>query len=88
MFNRYVNLPIKESFFLFGARGTGKSTLLNNAFAPSSCALIDLLLPEVEQAYSLDPSRLRSFVHALPAEIAIVIIDEIQKVPALLDVVH
>lgn len=88
MLHRIINLPKSRSFFLFGARGTGKSTLLRGHFDAAECLWIDLLAPETEQALALEPSRLKAQVAALPKRIKYVVIDEVQKVPALLDVVH
>ncbi len=88
MFHRNINIPISRSFFLFGARGTGKSTLLRELFPKELALWIDLLDPVVEEAFAIDPGRLRRQVLALPASISHVVIDEIQKAPPLLDVVH
>lgn len=86
MFQRIINLPEKQHFFLFGARGTGKSTLLR-ALYPNAI-LIDLLSAAQEDAFLRDPDRLERQVAALGPESTHVVIDEIQKVPKLLDVVH
>jgi predicted AAA+ superfamily ATPase len=75
----------QQSFFLFGPRGTGKSTWLKHRHPEAH--LIDLLDPEVFRAYSARPERLREVV-AAQARGTTVIIDEIQKLPQLLDVVH
>ncbi len=74
-----------QSYFLFGPRGTGKSTWLHR-YLPSA-TFIDLLSPEVFRVYSARPERLKEVVAALPVGSTIVI-DEIQKLPGLLDVVH
>lgn len=85
MFNRMLEgrLP-DESFFLFGPRQVGKSTLLGKIQTIFS---VDLLDPAVQQAYSKDPDLL---VRQLSAkeEKGMVLIDEIQRVPKLLDVIH
>ncbi|MFH1259609.1 MAG: AAA family ATPase [Elusimicrobiota bacterium] len=81
---RIFNLP-KESFFLFGPRGTGKSTLLRQAYPQA--LWIDLLEPEVFRSYSARPERLREAVLADPDQ-KTVVIDEIQRSPELLSVVH
>lgn len=73
-----------QSFFLFGPRGTGKSTWLKARYPTAE--LIDLLAPEVFRAYSARPERLRERVAG--SEKKTIIIDEVQKVPELLDVVH
>jgi predicted AAA+ superfamily ATPase len=72
---------------LLGARGTGKSTLLRERFANRPTLWVDLLDPETEHRFSLEPATLRELTAATPAA-EWVVIDEIQKVPALLDVVH
>ncbi len=88
MFSRLRHFPHKHSFFLFGPRGTGKSTLLKKRFAPHQSLWLDLLDSQVEDRFSRNPSDLYAIVKALPKEILYVIIDEIQKVPKLLDEVH
>lgn len=74
----------RQSFFLFGPRGTGKSTWLKTHYRHAE--LIDLLAPEVFRKYSARPERLRELV--LGAKSKTIIIDEVQKIPELLDVVH
>jgi predicted AAA+ superfamily ATPase len=88
MFSRLRKFSQKHSFFLFGPRGTGKSTLLAKRFDPKFTAWFDLLDSKIEEQFSRDPSELYAIVKALPNEITHVIIDEIQKVPKLLDEVH
>ena len=75
----------EDSLFLWGARQTGKSTLLNTLFP--NAVYYDLLKADVFSELKFNPSLLRQRVEALPPE-AIVIIDEVQKIPALLDEVH
>jgi predicted AAA+ superfamily ATPase len=84
---RSLKLPLNKSFFLFGARNTGKSTLLKQTFSKESVLWIDLLNPDEEERYSMNPSNLSAEVLAADS-IKYVIIDEIQKIPKLLDVVH
>jgi uncharacterized protein len=73
------------SFFLFGPRGTGKSTWLR---ALKGQALwIDMLDPETLRLFQARPERLEERIAAQPL-VTDVVIDEVQKVPALLDVVH
>lgn len=81
---RFLRGP-SGSFFLFGPRGTGKSTWLREAHPRA--IWIDLLDPEAQRIYQARPERLRELVAGRP-ELADVVIDEVQKVPALLDVVH
>lgn len=77
--------PPKGSFFLFGPRGTGKSTWLKKYYA--NALWIDMLDPESFRNYSARPERLKELALGNPDKKEIVI-DEIQKVPELLDVVH
>ena len=77
--------PPDKSFFLFGPRGTGKSTLVKRAF--KDALYLDLLDPEVFRVYSANPERLRERLLAAP-DVATVVIDEIQKIPQLLGLVH
>ena len=88
MFPRLRHFSFNRSFFLFGPRGTGKSTLLKHRFNQKECLWLDLLDSSLEDRFFRNPSELYSIVKALPAEIKYVILDEIQKVPKLLDEVH
>lgn len=81
---RFLQAPA-GSFFLFGPRGTGKSTWLNATF-PAALKL-DLLDPESQRLYQARPERLLELVAGHP-DAGDVVIDEIQKVPVLLDVIH
>ncbi len=83
LLSRFFRKP-RQSFFLFGPRGTGKSTWLKQHF--SDAVVIDLLAPEVFRRFAAHPERLRDIVTG--AEGKIIIIDEVQKIPELLDVVH
>lgn len=86
--DRALSLPDDYSFFLFGARGTGKSTLLENTYEPSASIYINLLDPREEFRFSKHPEELQQVVMAADKNIRYIIIDEIQKIPKLLDVVH
>jgi uncharacterized protein len=88
MFQRQVNLPKIRSFFLFGARGTGKSTLLRNQFPPEICHTVNLLDLKTDARLSRNPEFFEREILALPESITHVVVDEIQKVPKLLDSVH
>jgi predicted AAA+ superfamily ATPase len=81
---RYFQPP-KESFFLFGPRGTGKTTLLKNQFPDA--LWVDLLEPDMFRKYSAFPEQLRDLIDANPGK-TVLIIDEIQKIPELLPLVH
>lgn len=88
MFNRLIKLQKNSSFFLFGARRTGKTFLLKEHFKPPKAAYFDLLSPEVNETFSLRPQALLEQLAVLGNETEWIVIDEIQKVPKLLDVVH
>lgn len=77
--------PPKESFFLFGPRGTGKSTWLGAIM--KGALWIDLLEPDIFRSYSARPERLRELVLANKHK-RMIVVDEIQKAPDLLSVVH
>ena len=74
-----------DSLFLWGSRQTGKSTLLRMLFP--NARYYDLLKSDLRMALQLHPSLLREECMMLD-EGELVIIDEVQKVPALLDEVH
>ncbi len=75
----------KESLFLWGARQTGKSTLLKSLFPEA--IWFDLLKSDVFIRYQNSPSQFREAILATPSN-NLVIVDEIQKIPALLDEIH
>lgn len=87
MIDRILSLSdIKDdSMFLWGPRQTGKSTLLKQLFP--NVPYYDLLKSNVYTLYKLNPSLLREECMMLE-EGSVVIIDEVQKIPALLDEVH
>lgn len=84
MYSRTLALP-DHSFFLFGPRSTGKSTWLRKVLPDAKW--FDLLRNDVFLSLSRDPARLRQEVLALEPDRWIVI-DEIQRIPALLTEVH
>lgn len=77
--------PPKQSYFLFGPRGTGKSTWLRAEYPKA--LWIDLLNLDVLRFYLAAPERLRETVGALPDD-SVIIIDEVQKAPDILSEVH
>ncbi|HZF09248.1 MAG TPA: AAA family ATPase, partial [Thermoanaerobaculia bacterium] len=84
MLGRFFQDPLTH-YFLFGPRGTGKSTWLHAKYPDA--LWIDLLSPEAQRQYAARPERLRELVLG-NADREVVVVDEVQKVPALLDVVH
>ncbi len=87
MYKRIFDIENKldEGMFLFGARQTGKSTLLKEHF--KGAIYFDLLNPRVRTAFKRNPNSLWEALQDKPSG-TLVIVDEIQKVPELLDVVH
>ena len=89
MFERKLVLPEAgtESFFLWGPRQTGKSTLLRRTYP--AARWIDLLKSEEFRRYVARPESLREEIQATGADRKQqIVIDEIQKAPALLNEVH
>ena len=81
---RFLTLP-GGSFFLFGPRGTGKTTWLRSVL-PNALA-VDLLRPDEYRRMSARPERLAERLRGVPPG-SDVVVDEIQRVPELLNVVH
>ncbi|MEY4629968.1 MAG: hypothetical protein RIQ81_88 [Pseudomonadota bacterium] len=103
MFERTCKIPKNNSFFLFGARGTGKTSLLRDQIIGDNLLWLDLLDRRIEDRYALTPdllyeeckakSRLLSGIGTSKSDhqrksFDWVVIDEIQKNPRLLDTVH
>ena len=84
LISRIFTAP-KESYFLFGPRGTGKSTWLRQNYPDA--IYIDLLDQEVFRKFLAGPERLGDVI-SVSSQTKTVILDEIQKVPSLLDEVH
>ncbi len=89
MIERTLKPLANRSFFLFGPRQTGKSTFVQQMFAPEDL-LINLLPQRTFLAYSKNPTVFRQEVlsHHQRYPRAKCIVDEIQKIPSLLDEVH
>jgi uncharacterized protein len=83
MYPRLLTVP-QHSFLLFGPRGTGKSSWVRQSLP--GAVYIDLLDAETQIKLLSSPSRLRDYIPA--GHQGWVVIDEVQKVPALLDEVH
>ena len=81
--------PLKSnSFFLFGARGVGKTTFLKDYFEGNTVHRFDLLIPELEDKFQLSPSSFLQEILALKGKVDWVIVDEVQKCPQLLNLIH
>lgn len=87
MYKRILEIEnmLDEGNFLLGARQTGKSTLLQERFPDSIC--YDLLKSDLRKRFKKNPELLREILEGKPAG-TLVIIDEVTKVPELLDEAH
>ena len=87
MYNRIFNIEqqLDEAMFLFGARQVGKSTLLKERFPDAE--YFDLLIPSVRKRLKRKPEIFKEALSTKPQG-TLIIVDEIQKVPELLDLVH
>jgi len=84
MYSRIIRYPDNKSFFLFGPRGTGKTTWVKKTFPDA--VYVDLLESRLFNDLLADPQRLEKFI---PVNFkGWIIIDEVQKIPELLDEVH
>src|SRR3990167_8098387 len=89
MIHRICNLPEKKSFFLFGPRQTGKSTLIESLWKENVWH-IDLLHHEEFIKYTKEPELFRKEAtqKITKEKIATLFVDEIQRVPPILNEVH
>lgn len=85
MYSRILKPPSKQSYFLFGPRGTGKTSWLKERYRDST--YIDLLDDEIYLSLSGNPKNLSGMISDSKRGLPIVI-DEIQKAPKLLDEIH
>jgi predicted AAA+ superfamily ATPase len=84
MYSRLLKYPEDKSFFLFGPRGTGKTTWVKSEFPDA--VYLDLLEAEIFNDFLANPQRLGNFI---PKNFnGWIIIDEIQRIPELLNEVH
>jgi predicted AAA+ superfamily ATPase len=87
MYKRIFDIEnqLDEAMFLFGARQVGKSTLLKERFPDA--IFYDLLKSDLRRRLKRNPESFREALSSQP-ENTLVIVDEIQKIPDLLDEVH
>jgi predicted AAA+ superfamily ATPase len=78
-------VPPRGSYFLFGPRGSGKSTWLRHLYADAHW--VDLLDEGRYQRYLVDPGLFSAELEACPRG-SFVVVDEVQRLPGLLNVVH
>ena len=84
MYSRMIRFPADKSFFLFGPRGTGKSSWVKAAF--KGAVYLDLLEAELSLPLSANPQRLSQYIPKGHEDW--IVLDEVQKIPELLDEVH
>ena len=77
----------KKSFFLFGPRQVGKSYLIQKQLKDCSL-IINLLDSELNYRLQQDPSYLKALINSKTKNQKYVVIDEVQKIPELLNLVH
>ena len=88
MLKRLCRLPASRSCLLLGPRQTGKSTLVRSLLPRRSWS-VDLLQQDVFLRYAKEPERFRLEAEArVRAGVRVVFVDEIQRVPALLQEIH
>ena len=78
--------PPADHFFLLGPRGTGKTSWVRETYPDA--LRVDLLDPETLRSLAARPERLRDLVGGRVARVGQVVIDEVQKLPELLEMVH
>jgi len=83
-----IQLPKQHSFFLFGPRLTGKSTLLKATFSGDSVLYYDLLRRDTFTRLMTRPGTFRQEIDGRKSGVTHVIVDEIQRVPDLLNEIH
>lgn len=88
MFERLSNPPKNQSFFLFGPRQTGKTSLLRTTFPTEQTLVYNLLLSSEYLRLSANPSLFREEVVSRNPKVTHIIIDEIQRIPELLNEIH
>lgn len=88
MFKRLFNLPLdkKDSLFVFGPRGTGKTNWIKTHLSSTESIYIDLLEPLTFRTLQANPETLKNRLK--PGFTGWIIIDEVQRIPELLDEVH
>jgi predicted AAA+ superfamily ATPase len=93
-YKRLLNITKTQSFFIFGARSTGKSTWLQEAFDEEQHLWVDLTNPEIERRYARRPGILLEEWKVKAARCPKdqpkpwIVVDEVQKIPGILDVAH
>lgn len=88
MVSREFN-PLKlKSFFVFGPRGVGKSTWIRHQYATDNVLYLNLLDPELLERFQLSPNSFKELITSPDNLKKIIIVDEVQKVPQILSIIH
>lgn len=82
-----LKVTATKSCFLFGPRQTGKSMLIRETL-PTGTPIYNLLDQRLWLDWNADPTRLRQEIEAKDLRNALVVVDEIQKLPLLMDEIH
>lgn len=82
------DLLADKSCFLFGPRQTGKSSFIRSQLSEKPALVINLLDQSVYFDYSRHPGRLNEIINGMKLKNALIVIDEIQRIPEILNDVH
>lgn len=88
MLKRELNLPRTQHFFLIGPRQVGKTTLIKESFAEEDRQIYNLLLSDLYSKYKAEPELFRQEVFAISKKISWIVIDEVQRIPEILNEVQ
>ncbi len=86
--SRLIKISKKHSFFLFGARQTGKSTFIRELFPKETTLVYNLLKIDDFTRLQNNPDLLIEDIKIRDKKITHVVLDEVQKIPKILDHVH
>jgi predicted AAA+ superfamily ATPase len=86
--NRIIELPKNYSFFLFGPRQVGKSSIIQHRFPDESTMIFNLLDYALLRQLTRNPQSFKESIDSRSKKISHVIVDEVQKLPWILDEVH
>ncbi len=88
MIQRLCKPSKTNSYFVFGPRGSGKTTWLKHIYSDENSLYIDLLDIIFFDELMLAPGRFEALINSDENKHKRVIVDEVQKFPKILDVVH